>query len=293
MPLDLLAPLGAEQQLRENYVHQLRQTINAYAPSFIFVGEALQNSLDAVRECNKSSSVISIDLDFDNRQVTVRDSGTGFPDRPALLFLGGGTKTGRGLAGMVGVGLKVVLFSSSEFTLRAKNSSKTIRVELRDANRYSDSTPPQIELPNADKLPEDEEPLLSTGTGTEVSYKFPIPPDNEGVPEQYLRDVYDECIESKKRPNFEDSLSDATIRGGFPNRLAALISSHLRRYTYLGSTQEYKEFSKLKVVMTITGSYKSLGPLAQYADGKKSVTFEMSPSYLHVFDTISTFALLA
>jgi len=188
---------------------------------------------------------------------------------------------------MVGVGLKVVLFSSSEFSLRAKNSLKTIRVELKDANRYGDSTPPQIELPYDDKLPEDTEPLFDTGTGTEVSYKFPIPPSNEGVPEQYLRDVYDECIEQKKRPNFEDSLSDATIRGGFPNRLAALISSHLRRYTYLGCTQEHKEFSKLKVVMTITGTNRNLGPLAPYADGKKSVRFEMRPNYLQVSDTIA------
>jgi len=76
--MDLLAPLGAEQQLRENYVHQLRRTIDAYLPTYIFIGEALQNALDAVREVGSGEMKISVTLDFDARRVTVRDTGIGF-----------------------------------------------------------------------------------------------------------------------------------------------------------------------------------------------------------------------
>ena len=48
--MDLLTPLGAEQQMRQNYIHQLNETVGAYSPTYIFIGEALQNALDAVRE---------------------------------------------------------------------------------------------------------------------------------------------------------------------------------------------------------------------------------------------------
>lgn len=144
MPLDLLAPLGAEALLRKNYIHQLRQTINAYLPAYVFVGEALQNALDAVREGGAGNHRISVHMDFDSRTVTVQDSGAGFPDRPSLLFLGGGEKAGRGLAGMVGVGLKVVLFSSDRFTLQATNAEKSLKVHIVDACRYGEETPPAI-----------------------------------------------------------------------------------------------------------------------------------------------------
>lgn len=129
MPLDLLAPLGAEAVLRKNYIHQLRQTINAYLPAYVFVGEALQNALDAIRDGGFGNHRIEVDMNFDSRTVTIQDSGAGFPDQPNLLFLGGGEKAWRGLAGMVGVGLKVVLFSSDRFTLRATNALKSLKVE--------------------------------------------------------------------------------------------------------------------------------------------------------------------
>ena len=96
MPLDLLCPRGAEEQLRQNYIHQLSQTITAYLPSYIFVGEALQNALDAIRDGGAGNHRIEVRMDFDERTVSVRDSGPGFPDKPSLLFLGGGEKQGRG-----------------------------------------------------------------------------------------------------------------------------------------------------------------------------------------------------
>lgn len=283
--LDLLAPLGAEERLRANYVHQLQQTINAYLPSYIFVGEALQNALDAVREVGQGAKNISVTLDFDQRRVTVRDTGQGFPDDPALLFLGGGTKAGKGLAGMVGVGLKVVLFSSNRFHVKATNQSKSVVVELDDAYRFAEQEPPSLSLPDSASLPTDPHPLMATGTGTELSYEFPSF-GVDGVPERYLRDIAEESIVGNK-PNFEDSLSNAVAQGGYPSRLAALIASDLRRFTYLGSTRAIPEFAGLTVEVTVIGSDESLGPLAPYRDGKDSVTFKVAPDYLTVKDTLA------
>lgn len=282
MPLDLLAPLGAAELLRLNYIHQLRQTINAYLPSYIFVGEALQNALDAVRDGGPGNHRIEVVMDFDARSVSVRDSGPGFPDKPNLLFLGGGEKQGRRLAGMVGVGLKVVLFSSERFSLRSTNADKSLKVEIEGAHRYGDSPPPTITLPDPTHLPVDPAPAITTGTGTIMEYRFPAGTGNTaGVPEQYLRDVLDDSF-TGATPDFHESLDNAVAKKEFPSRLAALIASHLRRFLYLGSTVERDEFGKLTVEVTVKGSAGSLGPLADLADGKSAVTFEVPPRYFTV-----------
>ena len=40
-------------------VHQLKRTIDAYLPTYIFIGEALQNALLAVREVGSGQTKIS------------------------------------------------------------------------------------------------------------------------------------------------------------------------------------------------------------------------------------------
>ena len=287
MPLDLLSPLGAEEQLRQNYIHQLRQTINAYLPAYIFVGEALQNALDAVRDGGAGNHQIKVRMDFDERTVSVRDSGPGFPDKPGLLFLGGGEKQGRGLAGMVGVGLKVILFSSDEFTLQATNDDKSLRVDITDAHRYSEKPPPSLALPDSSQLPVDSDPAIATGTGTLVEYRFPRNPSSgPGIPERYLRDVKDDCF-AGTTPKFSEALANAVKKGTYPSRLAALIASHLRRFSYVGSTVARPEFSRLTIEVTIRGSVQALGDLADLADGKTEVTFKVSPTYHTVADALS------
>ncbi len=286
MPLDLLSPHGSLDALRSNYIHQLKQTIGAYLSSYIFIGEALQNALDAIRMKNSGTKKITVQLDFDDRRVTVRDTGLGFPDQPELLFLGGGKKQTLKLAGMVGVGLKVVLFSSSDFTIRARNSEKSLRVDIKNAYRFSDPQPPELALPEENGLPVDPETYFPAGTGTEISYVFPaVSGDNEGVPEQFLRDVLERCIKDS-RTNYESTLINAVQRGGYPNRLAALIASDLRRYSYVGATAAAPELNGLTISFSVTGSKESFGPLAEYADGKCEFEFEVLPSYLTVEDTL-------
>lgn len=286
MQMDLLAPQGAEEQLRQNYVHQLTQTINAYRPAHIFLGEALQNALDAVREAGGREHDIKVQIDLDERTVTVTDDGVGFPDKPALLFLGGGTKIGKGFGGLVGVGLKVVLFSSEKFTLRSTTRTKNMRVELREANRFADTeNPPKLTVPDHGALPEDPDPLYPTGTGTFVEYKFPV--GVNGVPERFFRDVAENCLE-QGTAGFENSLANAASKGGYPNRLAALLASFLRRYTYLGATQVPEAFPDTTVWFELKAeSGDCLGELADLRDGKNNVTFAEKPGYLTVAETLS------
>lgn len=284
LPLDLLTPLGAAEQLRQNYIHQLRQTINAYLPSYIFVGEALQNALDAIRQANEPNfHTIDVRMDFNERRVTVRDTGAGFPDRPALLFLGGGEKGGQRLAGMVGVGLKVVLFSSCDFRLQSRNTTKSIRVDLSNAYQFGQDPPPNIELPDTVCLPIDPNSPFVKTTGTEISYQFP--PGDDGIPEKFLRDLKEASF-SGVRQSFEQTLQNAVDKSKYPSRLAALVASALQRFTYLGSTVPRPEFDKLTVNVEVIGGVAALGPLGEYADGQESVKFQVKPQYLKVVDTL-------
>jgi hypothetical protein len=286
MPLDLLSPHGSLDALRSNYIHQLQQTISAYASSYIFIGEALQNALDAIRMKGGGTKKIDVLLDFDNRRVTVRDTGLGFPDQPELLFLGGGKKQTLKLAGMVGVGLKVVLFSSSDFLIRARNDEKSLRVDIKDAYRFSAPQPPEIALPEEDGLPVDPENYFTAGTGTEIAYTFPVLSEQEeGVPERFLRDLQERCIKDS-RTNYQSTLENAVQRGGYPNKLAALIASDLRRFSYVGTTVDTPALNGLKISVSVVGSEQSFGRLAQYADAKHEFEFEILPSYLTVEDTL-------
>ena len=121
--------LNPHEHLQKNYLHQLKHTIDAYNPTQIVIGETLQNAIDAIVEAdNKSLQKIKINLDLDQRAITIIDTGSGFPNDPSLLFLGGGTKDAENpkLFGAVGVGIKVVLFSSEEFRLQANSDNGCI-----------------------------------------------------------------------------------------------------------------------------------------------------------------------
>ena len=146
--LDLLNPLD----LREHYRHQLRQTISAYNPTQIVLGEALQNAIDAIVEADDGvPHEININLDLDQSAVTITDNGGGFPNDPELLFLGGGTKRSGNpkLFGLVGVGIKVVLFSSKEFRLRANSDQNAFRYKIVDAYKFDNESPPDLKVPQS------------------------------------------------------------------------------------------------------------------------------------------------
>jgi hypothetical protein len=295
MSLDLLTPGGGGTDdssellatMRQNYIHQLSQTIDAYLPSYIFLGEAIQNALDAVRDAGSGAHEINVKINLDERTVTVSDNGVGFPDKPNLLYLGGGEKFGRGLAGLVGVGLKVVLFSSSRFSLRTTNSTSSMRVDIVDAYRYREEAPPPIELPDAMSLPVDPTPLFSAGTGTEIVYAFP--PGADGIPERFFRDVAEDCLAIRDVRGYPKSLANAVASGHYPSRLTALLASYLRRFSYLGSTRTPEELERLAFnLKLVANDTSSLGPmLSELVDGQPEVEIMIAPSYLTVKDTLA------
>ena len=109
------------------------------------------------------------------------------------------------------------------------------------------------------------------------------------IPELYLRDIYDDCLSEERASfgaSFEASLEEAVNKRKYPSRLAALIASHLRRYSYLGSTVVRKEFSRLTIEVTIKGSERALGELAHLSDGRSQVTFDVNPTYYTVADAL-------
>ena len=168
--IDLLNP---SPMLQGHYIHQLRTTIQAYSATQIVVGEVLQNAIDAVVVAGGTQSSIDISLDFDRQTVTIRDNGTGFPNDPQLLFLGGTRKknlANKKIFGLVGVGLKVVLFSSENFRIRARYQDGTsFRYEIDGAYRFEQDPPPSLMVPSA--FAPDSAPLASRGT--EIEYRFP------------------------------------------------------------------------------------------------------------------------
>ena len=283
--LDLLNPL----HLSEHYRHQLRQTISAYNPTQIVLGEALQNAIDAIVEADDGiSHEININLDLDQRAVTVTDNGIGFPNDPSLLFLGGGTKRSgnRKLFGLVGVGIKVVLFSSKEFRLRASSDKGSFCYEILDAYRFENDPPPDLKAPS--QFSDDLSPLNS---GTEVYYRFPDHTAHNPV-EQFIQNMYDQCLPRSNNLDFGKTLKSAVERGFYENRIAGLMATFLRRYTYagdvlncLGGKQELLQ-TTIQIHVTCSDPLKAFGgEIGDLFDGKTQFSFKISPEYLLVSDT--------
>lgn len=284
--LDLLSP----PDLREHYRHQLKQTISAYNPTQIVLGEALQNAIDAVVEADGTSHEITVDLDLDNRSVKVTDTGIGFPNNPELLFLGGGTKRegNARLFGFVGVGIKVVLFSSRKFSIRGNSSQGAFCYEILDAYQYDKDPPPNLPMPS--QFPSDSSPLKK---GTEVYYQFPEHIAHDPV-EQFMQNMHAQCLPQGNDTGFGKTLKSAVKRGFHENRFSGLMEAFLRRYTYAGDVLNYlgrkKELTDAVIKINVICSEPSdtFGDeIGELFDGKTKFSFKISPKYLLVPDNLN------
>ena len=283
--LDLLNPAN----LHENYRHQLRQTISAYNPTAIVLGEALQNAIDAIVEADDGAShEINIDLDLDRRAITVTDSGVGFRNDPNLLFLGGGTKRlgSRRLFGLVGVGMKVILFSSKEFRLRANSDEGAFRYEISDAYRFENDPPPNLKVPR--QFLDDPTPLRN---GTEVYYRFPKDVAHDPI-KGFMQDIYDQCLPQGNEYGFGKTLKSAAERDFYENRFAGLMATFLCRHTYAGDVLNRlggkNELSNTAIHIHVTCSNPSADfgvGIGDLFDGKTQFSFNIVPQYLLASDT--------
>ena len=283
--LDLLNP----SDLSEHYRHQLRQTMSAYNPTQIVIGEALQNAIDAIVEADDGvSHEININLDLDQSAVTVTDDGGGFPNDPSLLFLGGGTKRcgNPKLFGLVGVGIKVVLFSSQKFSLRANSDKGAFRYEILDAYKFENDPPPDLKVPS--QFSDDPSPLSH---GTEVHYRFPDHVAENPIG-QFIQNMCNQCLPRGNDLGLGKTLKSAVRQGIYENRFAGLMATFLRRYTYAGDVLNLfggkQELSNTTIHIHVTCS----NPLANFEeeiselfDEKTQFSFNLSPEYLLASDT--------
>lgn len=274
----------------ELYRHQLKQTISAYNPTQIVLGEALQNAIDAIVEADGTSHKITINLDLDSRSVKVTDTGIGFPNDPKLLFLGGGTKRHGDprLFGFVGVGIKVVLFSSKKFSIRGHSNNEAFRYEISDAYQFDKDPPPKLHVPN--QFLTDSSPLKK---GTEVYYQFPKNIAQDPI-EQFMQNMHAQCLPQGNDTGFGKTLKSAVDRGFYENRFSGLMEAFLRRHTYAGDVLNYlgrkKELTDAAIKINVICSDPSdiFGDqIGDLFDGQTKFSFEISPKYLLVSDNLN------
>ena len=284
--LDLLNP---SEEFHDHYRHQLKQTICAYNPTQIVLGEVLQNAIDAIVQADATSHEITINLDLDKKSVKVTDTGIGFPNDPKLLFLGGGTKRNGNprLFGFVGVGIKVVLFSSKKFSIRANSNEGHFCYEVSDAYQFEKDPRPELKVPKQ-LFPNDPSPL---NKGTEVYYQFPKEVAHDPV-KQFMQNMHAQCLPQGNDSGFGKTLKSAVDRGVFENRFSGLLEVFLRRHTYAGDVLNYlgkkEELTDTQIKIDVICSDPSTAfgdEIGDLFDGKAKCTFKINPKYLFVLDT--------
>jgi hypothetical protein len=283
--VDLLNPV---EFFKDNYVHQLRQTIAAYSASMIVVGEALQNSIDAVCSEDVTKGNIFVSVDFDSESVTVRDNGPGFPKNISLLYLGGSLKTGKRLKGNIGVGIKVTLFSSKHFCLRSRSAGDdSWTVEINDACKFETLSSLVVPNPPSKDLSPLEHP------GTEVSYTFEKSGQTKSYLDLFIEDIINYCLPRGNESAFLRSVKELTT--GFPSPIGALLSSFFRRFSYAGDVLAASGEQKSYPIkgIEIYFKVKCSNPIERFGEEighlfneKTEQSFAVEPSYLLVQDTL-------
>jgi len=285
MGLDLLNP----STLRTNYIHQLRQTLQAYSAAQVVVGEGLQNAIDATVSIGGGPNRdISIEIDLDERRVVIHDRGAGFPNDPSLLFLGG-TKKGENpkkLVGLVGVGMKVVIFHSNFFRLQTRNEEGAYCFQLTDAYRFEQDPAPDLRVP--DTFEEDPDPLAEIGT--RIEYTFPRGARHDPVG-AFIEEIVDTCFPLGINNAFGKVLARAVESKQFQSRFIGALAAYLRRYSYAGDVLNMlggkNELANTKVQLTVRcADPAQFGENAAALFGdREEATVQISPAYLGVEET--------
>lgn len=285
---DLLNPA---ELIAETYRRQISHTIDAYSVSHVVVGEALQNAMDAIAvDKPKEGGLITISMNFDNSEVSVLDNGIGFPPEPKLLVLGGSRKQGvKSVAGLVGVGIKVTMFSSCQFTIKSRTQGSSWRIVVDDADRFADQS--QLSLPIPHPFPDDHEPLPHKGTLVIAKFRKPSDPEN-----WKMRQFLDLVISNTVQPDLgTDGGFLKTIRSAPSsiNRACYLLASYLCRFTYAGDTlrplggRDGLENAKIRIVLRCSNPGETLGdPWGELWGEDPEISYEFTPRYLRVDETV-------
>ncbi len=172
----------------------VRKTVETYPNSWIVVQEILQNALDAIQKSGRTQGKVKVQIDLDNRIVEVYDNGIGFPFN--LQLLGFGT-SGKGaedwsVGGEMGVGLKVVIFSTENFSIDAvyidQQTGQARKWDCRITNgwKYVQGTVDDIDVDYSDPAANGNE------TYSRIRYVFP----NSDRLTSFLQEIYDKYLAS-------------------------------------------------------------------------------------------------
>jgi hypothetical protein len=284
--IDLLRPASAI----DNYRNQIKHTIDAYSIPHVVIGEALQNALDAVAvattEHDLKEGFISIQIDFDENSVTVSDNGIGFPNKSELLILGGSgkQKSSKTVSGMVGVGIKVVLYCAEYFSIKSKTTTDSWIVELNGANQFKEDPKLTLSIP----VPFQTDPSPMKSAGTVITYRFPGGP--EGTLVKFMEAVRSRIVDPEVGADagFPGTVKTAAL----PNEAAYLLASFLQRYSYVGDTLEADGGrpglgkTKIKISLTSKSRGEAIGSFwAERWGSSETVSTEIKPQYLGVEQT--------
>ena len=292
--IDILHP----REAIENYKNQIRHTLDAYSMPHIVIGEALQNALDAIAQRKTSGGAgaktppgqIDIHLNFDQSVVTVSDNGLGFPNSPSLFILGGSGKlvSSKTVSGMVGVGIKVVLYCSQRFSVQANTGKDMWKVEVYNAYKFQSDSNLKLEIP--DPFSKDATPLKDVGT--RVTYEFPHAGDLSKWPLRLFMDaVRSRIIDPELGP--DAGFTKIASAAGLDSPAVHLLKYYLARFSYAGDTLApvggRPGLSDTTIALHLTASKpnQQLGEFWGSRWGSKqqaSTTFR--PGYLDVTDTV-------
>jgi DNA topoisomerase VI subunit B len=185
----------------------VEKTIRTYPNEWIVIHECMQNALDAVAISGKERGQIKVVMNLDEEAVEIRDNGIGFPFDLSLLGFGASSKSSDNwnIGGEIGVGLKVVIMSSKEFTLAAtyRKQGKLRRwvCQIKDGYKYPRGLSDDVEVCYA-------EPVTVEGTDTGTTVRYSFPEDRVG---RFVETLYDNYI---RQNLIHDDLA-STIEGKF------------------------------------------------------------------------------
>lgn len=169
----------------------IKKTYETYPKDWIIIHEALQNAIDAVRKTQKKDKIVEIEINPDENSVTIFDNGVGFPFDLTLLGFGESNKGTTDL-GEIGVGIKVVIVSSKEFSIQAiykDKDGKFKKWNCKILDGYKILTCEKEDLEIQYNLPE---VTTEQNTYTQVRYRLYDEISILG----WLKEIYNEYIEN-------------------------------------------------------------------------------------------------
>jgi len=211
-------------------VRRIERIIEKYSPVWRVLHEPIQNAIDAIQKRDDvTQGEVTVKLDLANQRVSITDNGRGFPRDLKLLLPDATDKDAqRETMGYQGVGLKSVVYTSSNFELRANTGEESWGIEISDADRYLSSG-------GEEEAPIDwVDGLDQRGTSLEIEFT------GQQVTEA-LTQVIEKLTESETNfqmnwPRVREENYYLKKANGPVEELQYLLEYYMRTQTYVGST---------------------------------------------------------